>query len=462
MPFSSGSASARLTRRCCSTSESPTNRGARHVDLEVVAATRAIDDLDHPVGERTREQRLDLVGSHRVDGNARVQPPLPGRAPSVSDNDVMARVSYIVSLPERAARAIAAILGGSLHESFELALPRMVRQSRLYEATARNLLRVTIELVGGVEPARPTIHEYEPNPGRLAIRKGAGNVFELGSIFAFGFSPLWILAAAADVTHGSRAYLDTLVGELVNEGVLRVGSEFRSVDELLGALEGVSGTTARLIDIPPLETVALRQSLDDMRRDAASLPTPDELARVYQAIRAAAMREGTSMIDVSLGDRVRVLQLRAACRPAAPPRPVQGGPRATAGRGLRRVCAARLAPVRRGGGTALRRRAGIAHGERVSGSSASAAGRVANRIAVDAGHRLVRDAQPDRPGVPHSRLDGGARGRPVRAPRDRERRRDEPEHGASATRAARGGGARPPGGPRWRVRSRDRAPASRA
>src|SRR5262249_49738799 len=104
-----------------------------------------------------------------------------------------------------------------------------------------------------------------------------------------------------DVTHGSRAYLDTFVRELVDEGVLREGSEFKSVDDLLGALEGVSGTTARLIDIPPLEAIALRRSLDHMRRDATSLPSADELARVYQGIRLAAAREGTSMIDVSLG-----------------------------------------------------------------------------------------------------------------------------------------------------------------
>ena len=279
----------------------PDELRARHVDLEVVAAAGAIDDLDRPVRERGREQSVDLIGSHCVDGNAQLCPRLPLDAATVSDNELVARVSYLVSLPERAARALAAVVGGGLHESFELALPRMVRQSRFYEATARNLLRVTIELVGGVEPTNPIVDEYEPNPGKLAVRKGAGNVLELGSIFAFGFSPLWILAAAADVTHGSRAYLDTLVAELVNEGVLRAGTEFRSIDELLGALEGVSGTTARLIDIPPLETVALRRSLEDMRTDAAALPNADELARVYQAIRAAARREGTSMIDVSLG-----------------------------------------------------------------------------------------------------------------------------------------------------------------
>lgn len=227
----------------------------------------------------------------------------PGVHPTfpVRDNRSVRRLSYLLSLPERLLRALAALLGGGLHESFELALPRVVRRSRLYEATARNLLRVTIELVGGVEPTTGAADEYEPDPGRLAVRKGAGNALELGSIAAFGFSPLWILAAAADVTRGSRTYLNTLVSELVNEGVLREGTEFTSVDELLASLEGVSGSSARLIDIPPLEVTALRRSLEDMRADAASLPSPDELARVYQAIRAAAAREGMSMTDVSLG-----------------------------------------------------------------------------------------------------------------------------------------------------------------
>ncbi len=209
--------------------------------------------------------------------------------------------SFLLSLPERVVRAGAALLGGTVHETFTLALPRLVRRSRLYEATAKNVLRVTIELVGGVEARAPVADEYEPDAGRLAVRKGAGNVVELGSIAAFGFSPLWVLAAAADVTHGSRVYLDTFVAELVRAGALPVGTSPGSVDELLGALEGVSGTTARLVDIPPLEVGALRQSLDDIRRDAASLPGPEELARVYAGLREAARRESTSLLDVSVG-----------------------------------------------------------------------------------------------------------------------------------------------------------------
>ena len=66
--------------------------------------------------------------------------------------------------------AFAAALGGTLHETFELALPRLVRRSRLYEATAKNLLRVTIELVGGVPAGAPVADEHEPDPGKLAVR----------------------------------------------------------------------------------------------------------------------------------------------------------------------------------------------------------------------------------------------------------------------------------------------------
>jgi hypothetical protein len=133
------------------------------------------------------------------------------------------------------------------------------------------------------------------------VRKGVGNTVELGSIAAFGFSPLWILAAAADVTRGSRVYLDAFVAELVRAGALPVGSSPGSASDLLSALERVSGTTARLVDIPPLELRALWQSLDDIRRDAASLPSPDELERLYAGLVEAARRERASLLEVSVG-----------------------------------------------------------------------------------------------------------------------------------------------------------------
>jgi hypothetical protein len=211
-------------------------------------------------------------------------------------------LAYLIALPERILRAVAAAGGGAVHETAQLVLPRLVRRSRLYEATAKNLLRITVELVGGVERQTDAVAgEFEQSPKKLAIRKAGGNVVELGSIFAFGFSPLWLLAAAADVTHGTRVYLDALVSELKSAGILAQELELASVDDLLASLEGASGTTARLIDIPPLEIEALKQSLADLRDDAKGLPTPPELAAVYQGLVAEADREKRSLLEVSVG-----------------------------------------------------------------------------------------------------------------------------------------------------------------
>jgi hypothetical protein len=206
--------------------------------------------------------------------------------------------AFLVSLPERTVRALIGALGGAVHETAEVLLPRFARRSRLYEATAKNLLRIAIELVGDVErPAPPD----EPDAGELLRRKTAGNVVEFGSIAAFGFSPLWLLAAASDVSHGSRVYLQALVAELERAGVLPPGSEPGTVDDVLSALEGTSGTTARLVDLPPLELADLRASLSEFRSSAAELPTPQELAGLYRGLLRTAARERRPLLEVSSG-----------------------------------------------------------------------------------------------------------------------------------------------------------------
>jgi hypothetical protein len=212
----------------------------------------------------------------------------------------MAARRYLLSLPERALRFLAAVVGGATHETATLVLPRFARRSRLYEATAKNLLRVLVEGVGAVEGST-TSEEGAPAPKELAKRKTAGNIVELGSIAAFGFSPLWLLAAASDVMRGSRVYLNVLVRELKDAGVLAAETEAETVDELLRALEGGTGTTARLIDIPPLELEALRGSLAELRSHAEALPSPGQLAAVYAALRRTAERERRPLLEVSAG-----------------------------------------------------------------------------------------------------------------------------------------------------------------
>lgn len=211
------------------------------------------------------------------------------------------RAWYLLSLPERGLRALSAGIFGGVHETAQLVLPRLVRRSRLYEVTAKNLLRIAIELVGGVESQTPKATNGGPTAGRIAVKKAAGNVVEFGSIAAFGFSPLWLLAAASDILNGSKTYLNALEDELARAGVLAEGTHFGSVDDLLGALEMTTGGAASLIDMPPLELKELRTSIGELKRDASSLPTPKELALLFDGLVRTARMEGRSLLDVSTG-----------------------------------------------------------------------------------------------------------------------------------------------------------------
>jgi hypothetical protein len=156
--------------------------------------------------------------------------------------------SYLASLPERTARAGAALAGGLVYEVSEVVLPDAVRRSKLYQAIVGRLLRITIELVGGVEGVYPS---EEMRARELLVRKTAGNAVEIASFMAVGWSPVWILAGASDLVGGSKAYLRALLTELRDAGVITTKDVTSSFEELLSALEGTSGVLADTVDVPP-------------------------------------------------------------------------------------------------------------------------------------------------------------------------------------------------------------------
>ncbi len=211
------------------------------------------------------------------------------------------KLPFLLSLPERVIRAAFAIAGGGVYESAHLLLPRFVRESMLYEATAKNALRIAVEFLGGVDPAALSGAVPGPDAGRIAVQKTVGNVAELGAILAWGFSPLWLLAGASDVLNGSRMYLRTLEDELVAAGILHAGVRFQSIDQLLGALAGSAGRAGRLIDVPPLELEELRRAIADLRADASSLPTLAELAALFEGLVTTARAEQRPLLEVSGG-----------------------------------------------------------------------------------------------------------------------------------------------------------------
>ncbi len=203
---------------------------------------------------------------------------------------------YVVSLPERMARAGAALMGGALYETSNVALPRVVRESKLYQATIDRLLRITIEWVGDV---RGIYGADELPVEELAARKFTGNIVEWASIFAVGFSPLWLLAAASDILGGSKTYLRALVDELKAGGHLSQEADVTSFEDLLGRLETGSGVLADAIDVPPMTVKDARTSFETLRRQASDLPSTDDLASLFREMQTVAKEEGRSLTDVS-------------------------------------------------------------------------------------------------------------------------------------------------------------------
>ncbi len=203
---------------------------------------------------------------------------------------------YLLSLPERFLRAFAAAVGGLIYEVTQALLPHWVRHARLYKALIDRLLRILIEAVGDV---RGVMQLDEIDPGELVLRKAAGNVIEVAGFLAMGWSPLWLLAAAADITGGTQVYLHALVSELQRAGLLKEDADITSADELLHALEGASGVMADLVDVPPLNTSGMRASLRALRQNMSDLPNASRLADLYRALRTVSREEGYSIGAVS-------------------------------------------------------------------------------------------------------------------------------------------------------------------
>ena len=204
--------------------------------------------------------------------------------------------SYLASLPERTARAGAALTGGFVYEASEVMLPLAIRRSKLYQAIVGRLLRIMIELVGGVEGVYPT---QEMPVRELLVRKTAGNAVELSSFLAVGWSPVWLLAGASDLVGGTKVYLRALVTELRDAGVLAPDADVASFEELLTVLEGTSGVLADTVDVPPLNISSVRTSWQELQRQVGDLPEAASLELIFAELQLAARQEDRSVLEIS-------------------------------------------------------------------------------------------------------------------------------------------------------------------
>ena len=237
--------------------------------------------------------------------NPRRDQPTDSNVPAQDDAPSTASIRdyllYGLSLPERALRSTAGVIGGALRESAAALLPQTFRNARTYQLFIGQMLDFLAEDVGGVD--RPE-QSGDARVENYVARKTVGNFIELASLATIHVSPMLLLAIVSDLAYGSKAYLRELAEELQARGVIRDASAIRQVDDLLNAAANASEETAAAFDTPPLSIKGLRETIRQTRAslrdiDPAQVLSEDDMRQLWDGMRSIARRENMSPLAIS-------------------------------------------------------------------------------------------------------------------------------------------------------------------
>lgn len=213
----------------------------------------------------------------------------------------MTAKAYLVSLPERLIRSVLGLGAGVAREVGEVVLPDGIRRSQLYQNLVDATLRYLIEQVGGVEG----VYSAEITlPDDFLARRTAGNAVELLGIVAFRASPVWVLAALADLCGLGRQLIPEMADALKAQGLLEKDVQFIGVDQMLDGLERTASRLAATINTPPLDVAGLRREWEAIREQArglqpANLPSRDTISRMWAELKTESARQDRSVFQTS-------------------------------------------------------------------------------------------------------------------------------------------------------------------
>ncbi|MFL2940881.1 MAG: hypothetical protein BEU01_03075 [Marine Group III euryarchaeote CG-Epi4] len=210
---------------------------------------------------------------------------------------------YALSLPERYVRGLSALLGGIFKETTDILVPGVVKDTTSYNTFVGNILRFTVENVGGVKG----VYDDEGLEGEFATRKLIGNAIEGVGIATIHLSPLWFFAFFADSVKGGQAYLERLHQEMVENGYIGPETSADSFTTLFEGLERTTTSFAQNIDTPPLtkdeilsNVEEIRDSISDLLFNSGSIAssTVTEMSNVLQDFMNTATDEGQSLLEL--------------------------------------------------------------------------------------------------------------------------------------------------------------------
>ena len=213
----------------------------------------------------------------------------------------LSTAQYLLSLPERVLRSAAAIAGGLLQEIGDVTIPAAVRRTNTYRMMVGLGLRFLVEQVGEVEGVYPAEGQLTND---FILRRTAGHGIELAGILAFHTSPVWILAALADISGAGRQIVNEVSQALQAEGLLDPGQRFDTIDQMLDGLEQSASNAANVINSPPVDVAGLRAEWSRFQASAAKipprrLPSPEMLRNLWEDLKSEAANQNRSVFQLS-------------------------------------------------------------------------------------------------------------------------------------------------------------------
>jgi len=173
------------------------------------------------------------------------------------------QLGYMLSLPERSIRSLAALAGGSASLLTETLVPETLKGSTCYRTFIGDTQQFIVQRIAQVRP--PAVEAADAADGtRFVQRKMVGSALETAGLLAMHMSPLWVLALASDAAAGGGLFFNRLVDRLKVNGVLPKHTEVKGMTDLLAAIQEAARKTASAVDTPPLGRHELASLADDM------------------------------------------------------------------------------------------------------------------------------------------------------------------------------------------------------
>ncbi len=210
--------------------------------------------------------------------------------------------NYILSLPERAIRSAAALVGGTTLLLTETLLPDLLRESTTYRVTIGDLQRFLINRLAEMDTEGQALRE--PMSDAYLRKKMVGGVFETIGLLTVRFSPVWVFAIASDAAGGGKVFMTRLADHLRANDLITQDAAPENLVDLLEAIQFASQTSARAIDTPPLSREELTAVAGELSQSYSQMftrgqPLLSRFDAIWGRMERVAQRDDISLEELS-------------------------------------------------------------------------------------------------------------------------------------------------------------------